>query len=435
MVVGSFAALFAITIPFIASAQTGTSSIVTIQAQISSLLDQIKNLYTQINVLKKQASEVQKESQQAAKQEKKQEQQEKKAEQRQLKIARSLFRGLSGDDVRQIQEILAKYPDVYPEGLVTGYFGEATERAVKRFQKKCGIEQVGVVGPKTLAQLAKIFNQTENKLERIGADTSPLFPAFEKIASTTLQATSTEQGNKFVICHNARKKNPVTLTIASSAVFAHLAHGDAIGACTTGGTSTTTPDTIAPVIFSVSPIPSVSSASVAWFTDEAASSRVWYATTLDVMNDASKQSVSDNALITSHNANLTGLTQGTTYYFLIISTDASGNTATSSSNLYLFTTANLSISALSSSSVASTSANVNWQTNTASDSTVWYATSTPALSASDRASVTSALSVTNHSLSLSALATSTTYYYFAVSRDSFGNAATSSEQSFITLAN
>lgn len=68
-------------------------------------------------------------------------------------LSRSLFVGLKGDDVKQLQEYLAQDKALYPEGLTTGYFGRLTEAAVKRFQAKHGIETVGIVGPKTRAKL------------------------------------------------------------------------------------------------------------------------------------------------------------------------------------------------------------------------------------------------------------------------------------------
>lgn len=66
-----------------------------------------------------------------------------------LRLAKILRYGSTGTDVRRLQEFLAKDTSVYPEGLATGYFGKLTEDAVKRFQEKNGIEQAGVVGPKT----------------------------------------------------------------------------------------------------------------------------------------------------------------------------------------------------------------------------------------------------------------------------------------------
>ena len=70
-------------------------------------------------------------------------------------ITRTLSRGASGQDVRELQGFLKQFYDIYPEGLETGYFGQLTESAVKRFQEKYGLEAVGVVGPKTRALLSK----------------------------------------------------------------------------------------------------------------------------------------------------------------------------------------------------------------------------------------------------------------------------------------
>jgi len=44
--------------------------------------------------------------------------------------------GSQGNEVRELQECLAKFSDIYPEGDVTGYFGPKTEDAVIRFQEK-----------------------------------------------------------------------------------------------------------------------------------------------------------------------------------------------------------------------------------------------------------------------------------------------------------
>lgn len=69
------------------------------------------------------------------------------------KITFSLAKGMENNQVLRLQQILTRYPDIYPEGLITGYFGSATERAAKRFQKRNGLEQTGAIGPKTRALL------------------------------------------------------------------------------------------------------------------------------------------------------------------------------------------------------------------------------------------------------------------------------------------
>ncbi|PIW91858.1 MAG: hypothetical protein COZ89_02970, partial [Candidatus Nealsonbacteria bacterium CG_4_8_14_3_um_filter_37_23] len=66
------------------------------------------------------------------------------------------------DEVKTLQEFLktppAGGPDIYPEGLVTGYFGSLTEKAVKKFQEKNGIEPIGTVGPKTRAKINELLS-------------------------------------------------------------------------------------------------------------------------------------------------------------------------------------------------------------------------------------------------------------------------------------
>lgn len=55
--------------------------------------------------------------------------------------------------MRRLQEFLARDTAIYPEGLITGYFGPRTEQAVRRWQGTQAIEQVERVGPLTLARL------------------------------------------------------------------------------------------------------------------------------------------------------------------------------------------------------------------------------------------------------------------------------------------
>ena len=67
--------------------------------------------------------------------------------------------GDTGEDVTQLQTFLkAQGTDIYPEGLITGYFGNLTKLAVQRFQEKYNIaksgdEGYGYVGPKTRAKI------------------------------------------------------------------------------------------------------------------------------------------------------------------------------------------------------------------------------------------------------------------------------------------
>ncbi|MDP3762806.1 MAG: peptidoglycan-binding protein [bacterium] len=73
-------------------------------------------------------------------------------------LTRELGSGSKGDDVTALQEFLAKDKDIYPEGSATGYYGSLTTAAVRRFQAKYGISQVGRVGPATLKQLQELMS-------------------------------------------------------------------------------------------------------------------------------------------------------------------------------------------------------------------------------------------------------------------------------------
>jgi len=77
---------------------------------------------------------------------------------------RNLGKGARGADVSSLQTYLAHEPDIYPEGLVTGYFGELTQKAVERFQAKHGIVSsgspestgFGFFGPRTRAKAIEL---------------------------------------------------------------------------------------------------------------------------------------------------------------------------------------------------------------------------------------------------------------------------------------
>lgn len=237
---------------------------------------------------------------------------------------------------------------------------------------------------------------------------------------------------KIVICHKGKE----TITIATPALKAHLRHGDEIGKC---GEETPAPgDTTAPIISAVSATSTAySSTHIVWTTNENADSKAWYSTSTPIAATSSTPTISSPLLLKSHDIMLTGLSAFTTYYYLIQSTDASGNIATSTEQSFTTlaapdTTAPV-ISGVSATSTASTTASITWATNEPTNSTVWYATSTP-VSTATASSTGSASLVTSHAMSLSGLTGSVQYYYFVVSKDSALNTATSSEYSFTTLA-
>lgn len=76
-------------------------------------------------------------------------------------ITKTLKFGIRDPEVSDLQAVLSQIPSFYPEAQVTGYFGKATEAAVKRFQEKYGIRATGEVGPQTRAKLNELYGSQE----------------------------------------------------------------------------------------------------------------------------------------------------------------------------------------------------------------------------------------------------------------------------------
>jgi hypothetical protein len=77
-------------------------------------------------------------------------------------FVRPLALGMRSNDITNLQKALKTDSSVYPEGLVTGYFGPMTLKAVQRFQEKYNIASPGQpgygnVGPATRAKLNELF--------------------------------------------------------------------------------------------------------------------------------------------------------------------------------------------------------------------------------------------------------------------------------------
>ncbi len=68
-------------------------------------------------------------------------------------FVRDLKIGSKDIEVEHLQQILAADGGLYPESLITGYFGALTQRAVKKFQAKHSLPQTGVLDAQTRAKL------------------------------------------------------------------------------------------------------------------------------------------------------------------------------------------------------------------------------------------------------------------------------------------
>ncbi|OHB08873.1 MAG: hypothetical protein A3I86_00770 [Candidatus Zambryskibacteria bacterium RIFCSPLOWO2_02_FULL_39_14] len=105
-------------------------------------------------------------------------------------ITSQLDLGDRGSEVTELQTYLAKNASIYPEGLVTGYFGQLTKAAVERFQTTQGIISQGTpattgygrVGPQTMARINSLLGSGEGQAPW---DTSP------SLSNPSVQYTNT----------------------------------------------------------------------------------------------------------------------------------------------------------------------------------------------------------------------------------------------------
>jgi len=87
-------------------------------------------------------------------------------------FAKDMKMGDRLEDVKNLQAFLKLDPSIYPEGLVTGYFGTITKAAVIRFQEKYGSEILTPLGLKSGTGYVGPF--TRAKLNSLSESSSPL---------------------------------------------------------------------------------------------------------------------------------------------------------------------------------------------------------------------------------------------------------------------
>lgn len=172
------------------------------------------------------------------------------------------------------------------------------------------------------------------------------------------------------------------------------------------------------------------SATITWTTNEPSHSQVYYGLTT---NYGSTVSTLHTQLVTDHTIDLTGFEPDTTYHYCVASRDASGNEATSEDDTFTTlplpdTTAPL-FSDVTVTDISETTATITWTTDEPATSQVEYGTT-------ESYGLTTPLSpdlTTEHSIVLTDLEGSTTYYFRVVSGDAAENKAVSVDYSFATL--
>lgn len=224
---------------------------------------------------------------------------------------------------------------------------------------------------------------------------------------------------------------PIQSSSSAIAVTANIPTviiGDGDSGCTENCDVEDQTDSTPPVISAivVSGV-TLSGATISWTTDEDANSRVNYGLT----NAFELGFLLDTALVKSHTISLTGLQEGKTYYFQVKSADVSNNVATSSTST--FNTLDQTAPVLSNivvTNITQSSATISWNTNESATSVLDYG-----LTASYGTNKMSAVFTQNHSFQLSGLQSGITYHFRVKSQDASVNIATSTDQTFATLAN
>ncbi|MDE1919331.1 MAG: peptidoglycan-binding protein [Patescibacteria group bacterium] len=127
-----------------------------------------------------------------------------------LFFTNDLSLGAHTPDVTALQQCLAKDPALYPEGIVSGYFGALTQKAVQRFQEKNAIVSSGTpfttgfgrMGPKTRGKLNAFCDaqpphpaasEAKTQPAPIAPAIQPPAPVRQKSASSAPDALSPEQ--------------------------------------------------------------------------------------------------------------------------------------------------------------------------------------------------------------------------------------------------
>jgi len=109
-----------------------------------------------------------------------------------MNFVSTLSSGAKGKTVEYLQQCLAKFSDIYPDGEISSYFGDKTKTAVIKFQEKYADEILkpsglsagnGVVGPSTRKKLNEVcvINLAQNIPFKITI-TTPIDPMLQKVA-------------------------------------------------------------------------------------------------------------------------------------------------------------------------------------------------------------------------------------------------------------
>jgi len=136
----AFAFVFALNVAFVSPvhAETSSNSVASLAETLKALLAKVADLQKQIADARGEIKDAQNDVREA--------------------LRDGLKEGMTHEDIKKIQEMLATDKEVYPEGLATGYFGKLTKDALKRFQAKHDLTQSGMLDKETKELLEEYLN-------------------------------------------------------------------------------------------------------------------------------------------------------------------------------------------------------------------------------------------------------------------------------------
>ena len=197
------------------------------------------------------------------------------------------------------------------------------------------------------------FNSTNYWVDLVFTDNTNIPPVISAVTASTTATTATITWTTDKASNTRIDYGTTSGSLTSNATNAPLvtSHSVTLTGLTTGtpyfyrvtsvdgsGNSATSPaspatplsftpagDTTPPVISAVTATPGTTTATITWITNEGSTTQVDYGTSAATLN----LSASNPALVSSHSITLTGLTQGTTYFYRVTSVDGSNNSAAS----------------------------------------------------------------------------------------------------------
>lgn len=283
-------------------------------------------------------------------------------------FTRTLKRGDEGDDVSKLQELLIRFPELYPSDTdtsdtVTGFYGSLTKAAVMQLQSQAGLQETGVFDSATrkkfyesLSALAQGSTSTElasidttstnlknsdSSQNQTSASAEPNTKDSENQVSqpapdsTSTQASITDLQNQVSQLSSDLETMKTEITNLQSQLAALQATPTptATAAAPAPAPTPALAPTLAISNVQVTNVTKISS-TITWTTNNSSTSEVDYSTNTNLSTGT--VIVNSPTAVTSHSVGLQNLNSGIQYYYRVLSKDSTN--ALASSAIQSFTT-------------------------------------------------------------------------------------------------